>query len=274
MKKTSTAVAVMPNPAILEALRAETPAEHGFTRNLFPRLGMFSQDVIEGKGKTQKVVTEAGMYFTDKPTGKEVKNDEGKLVKEFEKNELGDSIEGIILFNRKQLRHYDEATETYTSSPIFDEMDQVIPLFRNKQEIARGTPEQLKARPEYQYEKEGKTKSSLEENRILYVLYEEEIHEMNIRGSSMFAFLKYSRETLVPSVMTKFTSESMEKGKISWNKMKFEVIEQLNQSQCEDVLEKVKEIKEGIAEQKGFYASKNAEAVKAEDTAQKSLDKF
>ncbi len=271
MKATkSTAVVAAPSQAILEALRQETPAEQGFTRTLFPRLGMYSQDVVEGKGKNQTVVAEAGIFFTDKPTGEEVKNDDGKMVKEFEKNEIGDSIEGIIIFNRKQLRHYDEKTETYTSSPVYDNDDEVVPLFRNKAEIARGTPAELKARPEYQFEKDGKTKSSLEDNRILYILYREpksdeaQIFEMNIRGSSMYSFMNYARKTLVPSVLTKFTSEAMEKGKIQWNKMIFEVSEQLDADNCTMVLEKVKEIKEAIMQEKQFFAAKNADNAKAD----------
>lgn len=268
-KNKTKALAVAPTPAILEALRNEFPAEQGFTQNLFPRLGMFSQDVIEGKGKTQKVVTEAGTFFTDKQSENEIEKD-GKKVKEWEKEELGDSIEGIILFQRKQLRHYDESTETYTTSPVYDDESEIVPLFCNKAEVARGTPAELKARTEFQFEKEGKKRSSLEDNRILYVEYEGEIYQMSLRGSSMYSFMKYARENIVPSVVTKFSSEAMEKGKISWNKMTFEVARQLSQEECEEVFAKVQDIKAGVAEQKAFYAGKNGEQAKAD----KALNDF
>ena len=40
-----------------------TPQEQGFTRIQLPRLGMYSQDKFEGKGKSAVLVKEAGMFY-------------------------------------------------------------------------------------------------------------------------------------------------------------------------------------------------------------------
>jgi hypothetical protein len=277
--KKTTAVALKPSQAILEALRNEFPAEQGFTRTYLPRLGMFSQDVMEGKGKAMKVVTEAGTFFTDRQSEEETENAEGKKVKEFVKEEIGDSIEGIIIFQRRQLRHYNESTEEYTSSPIFDFDTDIIPLFLGKKEVARGTAAELKARSEFQVTKEGKTKSTLEENKILYVIYKDEIFQMNLRGSSMYSYKGYAKELHAneqsPSmVLTKFTSEACEKGDIEWNKMIFTVKRDLDGKECKEVYEKVQEIKAGITEEREFFANQN-EAKSAEKAkAKKELDEF
>src|SRR3990167_1616754 len=86
----------------LEQLRQSYPVELSYTKILLPRLGMYSQDVMEGKGKVAKVVSEAGEFYTDRQTDEEDK--EGKKI--WEKTELGKEIEGIILYQRKQFRFY------------------------------------------------------------------------------------------------------------------------------------------------------------------------
>lgn len=255
--KKTTAVTTVASEEALAALRQDFPTEQGFQRTLLPRLGMVSQDQTEevknpktGK-KEIKIITEAGTFFIEKQTEEE--DNDGKKI--WEKTELGSEIEATIIFQRKQLRYYDETTETYTSSSVYDTEDEIIPLFCNKAEIARGTPAELKAREEYQFTKNGKTKSSLEDNRILYVLYEGEIYQMNLRGSSMYAWMTYSRKVLVPAVLTAMNSEAKEKGDINWNQMTFNKVRDLNQSEVDTVLENVAEIKGAIAAEKAFYAS-------------------
>lgn len=236
----------------LELLNNSFPVEQGgFERILLPRLGMYAQNQMEGKGKAMKVVTEAGTFYTENKTDKT--DDEGKSV--WEKKELGDTIEGIIIYQRKQLRYYDQSTETFTSSPIFDNDDEIIPLFCNKAEVARGTAKELKARPEYQEEKDGKVKSKLEENKVLYVLYNNELHQMTLRGSSMFAYKTYIRTVINPSVfVTKFSSEAKEKGSIEWNQMTFTKIRQISQEEAEKVIDFRGQIINAIKAEKSFFA--------------------
>lgn len=238
------------------------PVENGMQRIVLPRIGFYSQDQTEGKGKAMKVVTEAGTFYTEK----ESVNDEGEKI--WIKEEIGPSIECKIIFQRKQLKYYDESTETYTSSSIYDNDDETVVLWLNKSEIDRGTPAELKARPEYKYEKDGKTKSKLEENRILYVIYQDDLYQMNLRGSSMYSWLTYARK-IVPasSVLTSITSEPKEKGTIAWNQMVFNKVRDLDTEEASDVINKVTEIVSYIKKEKDFYGAPKSN----EDT---NLDEF
>lgn len=236
----------------LAILRESYPVEQGFNRILLPRLGMISQDKTEGKGKAMKVVAEAGTFFIEKQT--EELDEEGK--KKWDRTELGTEIEAIIIYQRKQLRLYDEATEQYTSSPIYDTDEDVIPLFCDKKEIARGTPQELKAKYQYTGD-DGKTRSKLEDNRILYVMYDTDVYQLNLRGSSMYSFLTYARKTMPPSVLTKFSSEAKEKGSIQWNQMIFEPVRPISEDEAQKVIPIVNDIKMGIAAEKAYYAQQN-----------------
>ncbi len=221
---------------------------------ILPRLGMFSQDKTEetGKGKDKKikVIQAAGDFYVDKQT--EELDENGK--KTWEKEEIGTSVEGVIFFKRYQLRMYDEATEEYTSSPIYDGEDEVIPLFKNKVEVARGTPKELKEKYLYT-DKNGKQKSALEENRILYVLYNGEPHQMNLRGSSMYSLLSYERSVQAPTVVTHMSSETMTKGDITWNKMTFKVVRKLTDKEVAKVLQLQKDAAMAINASKANFKS-------------------
>jgi hypothetical protein len=243
-------------------LAGSFPAEKGYTRTQLPRLGMFSQDATEGKGKAMKVVTEAGTFYTEKETTDE----DGNRV--WKKEEIGTSIKGIIIYQRKQLKHYDEATGIFTSSSVFDDENEVVPLWANKAEIDRGTPEELKARPQYKFEKDGKVKSKLEDNRILYILYEGDLYQMNLRGSSMYSWLTYSRKVIPPTVLTTFGSESKEKGTIAWNQMTFEKDRDLTTEEGDNVVGHVAQIRDAINQEKAFFATKTVE----EDEDLKAFD--
>lgn len=253
-------VMVPASEASLAQLRNEFPADVGFNRVLLPRFGLVSQDVTEGKGKSMKVTTEAGTFFIEKQT-EEVDEETGN--KKWEREELGTEAEGIIIFHRKQLKIYDEATQKYTSSPIYDNNDEVIPLFLDKKEIKRGTPAELKALYPG-LNQNGKPASKLEDNVILYVLMNDEVFQLNLRGTSMYSFKTFARKVLVPSILIKFSSEAKENGSTAWNMMTFEPVRNLNQKEVNDVLARVAEIKQGIAAEKAFYANQNQNTTKAE----------
>jgi len=245
-----------PSAETMQALAQAFPQDPGFTRVLLPRLTFVSQDKTEGKGKNMKVIMEAGTFLEERET--EELNAEGKKV--WSKTEIGSEIEGIILFQRKQLRYFDESTEEYTSSPVYDGDDEIVPLFTNKKEIARGTPAELKAK--YQYtDKDDKVKSRLEENRILYILVNGELHQLNLRGSSMYAFLGYARKTQVNAFVTVMNSEAKEKGSIEWNQMTFTPKRPITADEATVVLENVAAIKDSILQEKAYF---NAQASKVE----------
>jgi hypothetical protein len=258
--KKNTELMVAPDEQMLAELRANTPQEKGFDRIMLPRLSFASQDKMEGEGKNKKVVVEAGTFFTEKQS--EEVDEEGKKL--WEKTELGNTIEATVIYTRKQLRLYDEATEKYTSSPIYDTDEEIIPLFLDKKEIARGTSKDLKAMYAYKGE-DGKTKSKLEENRVLYVLYEGEVYQMSLRGSSMYSWLSWVRTTLPSSVLTEISSESRSKGKIEWNAMTFKALRSLSAEEVGKVIELQREIKHGIQAEKEYYASINTDVEEETD---------
>lgn len=254
----------------LQALQESYPVEQGGQRIMLPRLGMVSQDVVEGKGKAMKVVTEAGTFFIEKQTDEE--DEDGKKI--WERTEIGTEIEGIILFQRKQLRMFDEKTEEYTSSPVYDKDDEIVPIFCNKQEVGRGTPKELQAQFEYTDKNSGKVRSKLEVNRILYVEYEGEIYQMNLRGSSMYSFLGYSRKVLPPSVITTFNSEPKEKGSIAWNQMTFNVKRKLSDKEAQEILHKVSEIKRAVQFEKDQYSAVTVEVIEARKKVDEEYEKL
>jgi hypothetical protein len=258
----NTELIVAPTTEALSELAAMFPQEQGYSDRLFPRIAFVSQDKMEGTGKNKKVVIEAGTFFEERET--EELNDAGKKV--WSKDELGMTIEGTIIYKRRQLRYFNEDTEEFTSSPIFDTEDEIIPLFCNKSEIARGTAAELKVPYQYVDPKDGKTKCSLEENVILYVLRDGEVYQLNLRGSSMYAFMTYARKTLVPSVLTSFSSEAKEKGTINWNQMSFKAVRQLTGDEVAVVKTNIGDIRDGIASKKAYFASQAAPAIAATAT--------
>lgn len=253
--KKSTAITTVANEEQLALLRSEFPQEEGFKTIQLPRLGMFAKDKTEGKGKSMKVVSEAGTFFIEKET-EELDENKKKI---WEREELGDEIKVNIIFQRKQLKYFDEKTETYTSSTIYDNDDEIIPLFCNKAEIDRGTPAELKAREAYTYEKDGKKMSSLEDNRILYVLYKGELYQMNLRGSSMYSFKSFLRQCPSPAAyLLKLSSEGKVKGSNEWNQMMFEIDRDITGAEANEIIGKIKEIKEGINLKKEFFAKQDS----------------
>lgn len=244
-------VAVAATEESIALLRSQFPVEQGFQRTFLPRLGMVSQDQTEGKGKAMKVTTEAGTFYTEKQGDRE---DEETGKKLWVKHEIGSEIEGVILYQRRQLSYYDEGSQSYTSSPVYDTDEDIVPLFLDKKEVARGTPAELKKKYEYT-DKDGKVKSNLKDNRILYVLYDGQVYQMNLHGSSMYAWMNYSRKVLPPAVLTRFSSEEKENGAIAWNQMTFTAVRNLSEDEVSDIMFRVAEIKQGVEAERAWYAS-------------------
>ena len=260
---------------MLAELKAGFPIEEGFNRIQIPRIGMFSQDQTEegkdAKGKKQiQVISEAGTFYLDQPTDEE--NEDGKKI--WKKTDIGTEIEGIIIFQRKQLKYYNAETGEFASSAVYDNPDDVIPLFQNGAEIGRGTPAELKAMEEFEgsgkFDKDGNEKSLLEDNRILYVLYDGELYQMNLRGTSMYSWMSYARKVIAPGVVTVMNSIAKENGAIKWNQMTFKKDRTVSAKEFALIKEKQTEITDAIAQEKAFYASKAAASEKAKD----ELDEF
>ncbi len=249
----------------LAVLDNSYPVEQGFNRIFLPRLEFVSQDQTEGKGKAMKVTVEAGTFFTSVQTDEE--DEDGKKV--WEKKEIGKEVELIILFERKQLKFYDG--EKYISSPIYDTDDQIVPLFRDKKEYAKGTPVELKKMKEFQgLTAKGKPTSKLEENKVLYVLYDGEMYQMTIRGTSMYAFRDYKKNIQPNKVVTILDSEAKENGATEWNQITWAVKRPLTKEELDIVVAKLHEIREGVELEKSYYASQNETSEKAD----KELEDF
>jgi hypothetical protein len=255
MPKKTDEIMTTADEALLAQLTAAYPQEAGVNRLLLPRLTFKSQDVMEGTGKAKKVVIEAGTFFTEKMT--DDKDESGKNV--WEKEELGLNIEGFIVYRRKQLRFYDEPNDTFYSTPVYDDVNDVLPLFKGKDKHATGTTADLKALFEYVNE-EGKTRSKLEDNVVLYILYAGELYQMGLRGSSMYSFKDYERKASpsVSAVLTHFNSQPQEKGSISWNQMTFTALRTVNTDEAHAILAHQADIKHHIELERAFYAQQNA----------------
>ncbi len=253
------------DPAALALLKDLYPTEqNGFNRIILPRLSFVSQDQMEGEGKAKKCVVEAGTFFTERQSDEVDEN--GKKI--WKKTEIGTALTGVILYHRYQLSYYDEPKNEYTSSPVYDSQDEVLPLWCSKKEVAKGTPAELKALKDFAYvdEKDGKKKSKLKDNRILYILYQGELFQLNLHGSSMYSFMKYARLVNPPTVMTHFESEPKEKGNVNWNMMTFKMLHLLPSDEIMEMIDRVKEIRMAIELEKGARAEKVEVGIDAEQT--------
>lgn len=263
--KSSTTLVAAPSAEKLAMLKSNVPTEPTHTRVLLPRIVFKSQDVTEetkvnGKKKVD-VITEAGTFLRQSQR----KNEEtGELVLDensgkpiWDTEELGTEIEGIVAFQRKQLRYFDESTDQATSSPIYDDEEEVIPLFCDRAEVGRGTPAELRAQYPGGKTLKGKDKSLLEDQRVLYVMLDGVLHQMTLRGSSMYSYMDYARKVrpALPAVLTHFASTEESNGAVSWNKMSFEIVRTLSDKEVDLVLEQQGELKDAIAQEKAFYAS-------------------
>jgi hypothetical protein len=262
----------------LAQLAQDFPQEPSFTRIMVPRIGLVSQDKTEkvGTGKTAKIeiIAQAGTFFTDKETDEEVIREDGTKAKEWKKEYLDEeNPEIIVLFQRKQLRYFDESDESYTSSPIFDRDDEQVVLFKDRKEVARGTPTELKALYP-SVDSNGKPISKLKDEKILYVLYANDLYQMNLHGSSMWSFTSYARKVVPPTVITILGSEAMEKGSIAWNKMTFEAKRQLTSDEAELAMTKIQEIKDAINSEKQFFGAQNNAQLAQAEKALLGDDKF
>ncbi len=187
-------------------------------RVILPRMGMLSKDITEesgtGRNKKIKVIEASGTFFTEVVDGDEVK-------KEFIE---GAEQDFIIVFHRKQLKYFDKGLEKFISSPIFDNDEQIVPLYLDKRVIAKGTKAELQAKYPAISQK-GKPTSDLKEYKILYVVYEGVLYQMNISITSGWAFSKYAGSfkdnTSPATVITSIGSEEETNGSNTYSKMTF-----------------------------------------------------
>jgi hypothetical protein len=249
----------------LAVLAQAFPQEPSFTRILAPRFGMASQDQTEevGKGKEKKinVIAAAGTFYTERESDEVVVGEDGSEKKVWRKEWLdNEHPEVIILYQRKQLRYYDEGEQKYVSSPIFDTDDEQVVLFKDRKEVARGTVSELKALYPG-VDKKGKAVSKLKDEKVLYVLMDGELYQMNLHGSSLWSFSAYARKVAPPTVVTMLGSEHNENGQVSWEKMTFAPKRPITKAEADEVIAKITDIREAIASEKAFFKQDDAPTV-------------
>ncbi len=281
MKTTATkSVQKAPSEETLAFLNNSFPVDDRRSGRLtLPRLTMLSKDLTEKvkDPKTKKqvinLIQPAGTFYIERQGEEEVeieRNGKKVKVKPFVKDffEGVETIDAIIYFQRKQLRFFDEGTNKWISSPIYDTADQVVPLWMDGKEIHRGTPEQLRSL----YPKltaKGKPSSKLNEEAILYIIYEGEAYQMNISQSSKWEFSDYKKAHHVASVVTTIGSSSEKNGSNEYSKMTFEEARSITADEAELAVEKVKEVMASIESDKAFFSAKETED--ALDKDQKEL---
>jgi hypothetical protein len=245
----------------LAVLNKSYPVTEGSTRVSLPRFGMLSKDITEesGTGKNKKitVIEAAGTFFTEADQG-EV-NEAGKKV--WTKTFLGEEIEVIIAFHRKQLRLFDNSLNKFISSPVYDSNDQIIPLFLDKRVIARGTPEQLRALYPKMTEK-GKKSSKLNEETILYILYKGEMFQWNLTISSGWSFSDYKKKVNPSTVITQLSSIEETNGSNTYRKATFTNKRLINGAdEFEMVSSAQTNLKEAVESDKQYLLSQATKAV-------------
>lgn len=218
-----------------------------------PRLGMISKNVTEetGTGRNKKIVIlqPAGSFFTESDEG-EV-DAAGKKV--WTRHYIEEpTIEGTIVFYRRQLRLFDASLKKYISTPIFDNENQVIPMYLDRKVIKRGTQEQLQSLYPALTLKGIKT-SDLKEEAILYVLYDGKLHQMNISQSSKWLFKAYKKSLNPSTVVTEFGSLEDEFGGNVFSKTTFASKGMIAPSSFDTVVEAQNTLKDQVESDEKFY---------------------
>jgi hypothetical protein len=243
----------------LSTLESFLPKDPGVPRIELPRFGMVSQDktkeVGSGKNKKIELVAAEGTFYIERKSKEPQIDETGKEFYPFETTYLSEeNPEGIIVCERKQLRYYDASDNTFTSSPIYDSDDEIVPLFKNREKVAAGVPAELKKNYLFT-DDNGKVRSRLEDVRILYVLMGDELFQMNLRGTSLYSWRSYRRRVSPPTVVTRFGAEHNEKGQTKWSKLTFDIVRTVTQEEAEKVISIVGDIQQIISAQKEAFRS-------------------
>ncbi len=244
--------------AQLAQLKAMYPQEDTYQKIQVARLGMLAKDVVEesgtGKNKTLKVINAMGEFYIE-TEGTNEETGEREWVKSFIE---GDTIDVLIAYNRKQLSMWDDGLGVYTNTPIYDSADDILPLWEGGKEIARGTPAELQARYPSLTQK-GKPSSKLKEVKILYVIYEGEVYQVNLTQSSKWEFLSYSKGINPATVVTTIGSVEETNGSNTYRKMTFKSAGTISAEQAQVVIDTATTIRESVESEKAFYGKMNSE---------------
>lgn len=222
----------------LALLNDSFPVSNDESRIIYPRFGMLGKDVVEvsgaGKNKKVTVLQAAGSFYTEKDEG-EINEETGK--KKWTKTFIdGETVDIIISFQRKQLRMYDQSLKKYYNSQIFDDSNQFLSLFLDRQVVKKGTQKELQAMFPTLTQK-GKPSSKLEEEIILYVIYEGETYQMNVPKSAKWDFKDYAKLGNPSACITTLGSIEETKGDNTYSKVTFKKGRTIDRDEFEKVRE-------------------------------------
>jgi hypothetical protein len=237
----------------LSVLNENYPVSTDENRQSFPRFGMLSKDITEetGKGKTKKidVIEVAGTFYTEKDKGET--NEDGKSVWTREYLE-GETADVIVAFHRYQLRRFDSSLNKFYSTPVYDTPDQVLPLYLDKQIVMKGTEKELQSKYPKLTQK-GKPSSDLGKNTILFVLYKDELYQLNLSVSSGWAFSAYKRSINPSTVVTTLGSTEETFGTNTYRKMSFTKGRSIDVNEFEQVSENQTTLKTTVENDSKLY---------------------
>lgn len=239
----------------LDKLRQAYPqhAEDSYVKTVLPQITFKAKAVLDDAG--EKVVIKAGTFMS------KVRSEEQKDGKyEYNETEIGNKITVNVLYERYRLSFYDSANEAYVSSPVFDNKDEIVKLFRDGKQIASGTVTELQSLPEYTVEEDGKKKCKLQLQKVLYVFHNGEVREMALSLGNGYAWRKFKQENVVVAINTDITSEKTENGGNKYNQMVFKNAGWLTEEEAERNLALVEDIKKGIEAEKAYYGQATVNA--------------
>ncbi len=247
------------NEEHLALLNENYPVSGDDSRPSLPRFGMLSKDIVEvtGSGKTKKVniIQASGTFYTESDKGETDETGKKVWTKEFIDAE---SLDVNIVYHRYQLRKYDSSLEKFISSPIYDNAEQVLPLYLDKQVIKRGTEADLQKLYPALTQK-GKPTSDLKKECILYVIYNGELHQFNISQSSKWEFMSYKKKVNPSTVVTTLSSVEETFGDNTYRKTMFTSKRPITNDEVATVVEKQTAVKD-TAISDGAYLLQSAEA--------------
>lgn len=217
-----------------------------------PKFGMLSKDITEesgtGKNKKIKVIEAAGTFYTESDEGET--NAEGKKV--WTKTYLeGELVDVQIVYFRYQLRMYDASLEKFYSTPIYDNSEQTLPLYMDKQVVKRGTEKELQAMfPKVTLK--GKPGSKLDKKTILYVLWQDKMYQFELSVSSGWEFSGYKRKVNPSTVVTTLSSTEEQAGSNIYRKINFNIKRPITSEEADGVIESQSQVKSVVESDSRF----------------------
>lgn len=241
--------------SVFDQLRESYPQHAGddYQKTFLPQIRFKAKAVLDDN---DVVVTKAGTFVN--VIRDEEKNADGKY--EYTEEAIGTSLKDVsVVFERYRLSFYDAPDNSYISSPLFDDKDnEVVKLFGGGKEIASGTVKELQE--PYMVEENGKRRSALKLQKVLYVVVDGVLHEMALSVGNGFAWSNFKRTCEVSLVKFTIDSKKTEYGGNKYNEMTFTVGDYLTEEEALANLKLIQDIKASIAAEKAYYGQVTATA--------------